>query len=114
MLAANALIAAALVCLSMATTGQVAMFSHPGDRLLQLHHVPHHLHPGHRRAGPAHRRRFRVAEHCNRRRRDHPAGCRAYIADSIGIHHAFILPAICYLYIVFFAIKGVPRKRASA
>ena len=28
------------------------------------------------------------------------------LADMIGIHHAFVLPAICYLYIVFFAFKG--------
>jgi FHS family L-fucose permease-like MFS transporter len=28
------------------------------------------------------------------------------IADRIGIHHAFILPVICYLYIVFYAFKG--------
>jgi FHS family L-fucose permease-like MFS transporter len=28
------------------------------------------------------------------------------IADRIGIHHAFFLPVICYLYIVFYAFKG--------
>jgi MFS transporter, FHS family, L-fucose permease len=28
------------------------------------------------------------------------------MADRIGIHHAFILPVICYLYIVFYALKG--------
>src|SRR5258708_31739193 len=28
------------------------------------------------------------------------------IADRIGIHHAFILPAVCYLYIVYYAFKG--------
>jgi FHS family L-fucose permease-like MFS transporter len=28
------------------------------------------------------------------------------LADRIGIHHAFILPVICYLYIVFYAFKG--------
>ena len=28
------------------------------------------------------------------------------IADRIGIHHAFFLPAICYLYIVYYALKG--------
>src|SRR6266581_9660694 len=28
------------------------------------------------------------------------------IADHIGIHHAFFLPVICYLYIVFYALKG--------
>ena len=28
------------------------------------------------------------------------------IADRIGIHHAFLLPAMCYLYIIFYALKG--------
>jgi len=28
------------------------------------------------------------------------------IADHIGIHHGFILPVICYLYILFYALKG--------
>jgi FHS family L-fucose permease-like MFS transporter len=28
------------------------------------------------------------------------------VADKIGIHHAFFLPVICYLYIVFFALSG--------
>jgi MFS transporter, FHS family, L-fucose permease len=28
------------------------------------------------------------------------------IADSIGIHHAFILPLICYLYICYYGFKG--------
>jgi FHS family L-fucose permease-like MFS transporter len=28
------------------------------------------------------------------------------IADKIGIHHAFFLPVICYLYILFFALIG--------
>ena len=28
------------------------------------------------------------------------------IADRIGIHHAFFLPVICYLYILFFALGG--------
>ena len=28
------------------------------------------------------------------------------IADRIGIHHAFFLPVICYLYILFYALKG--------
>src|SRR5208283_255958 len=28
------------------------------------------------------------------------------IADRIGIHHAFILPAVCYLYIAYYALKG--------
>ena len=28
------------------------------------------------------------------------------IADRIGLHHAFILPVLCYLYILFYALKG--------
>jgi FHS family L-fucose permease-like MFS transporter len=28
------------------------------------------------------------------------------IADKIGIHHAFFLPVICYIYILFFALSG--------
>lgn len=28
------------------------------------------------------------------------------IADKIGIHHAFILPVLCYLYIAFYGFKG--------
>jgi MFS transporter, FHS family, L-fucose permease len=28
------------------------------------------------------------------------------IADRIGIHHAFFLPVICYLYILYFALSG--------
>jgi FHS family L-fucose permease-like MFS transporter len=37
------------------------------------------------------------------------------IADRIGIHHAFILPVICYLYIVYYAFRGSrPMIPASA
>ena len=28
------------------------------------------------------------------------------IADRIGLHHAFFLPVLCYLYILFFALNG--------
>ena len=36
-------------------------------------------------------------------------------ADRIGIHHAFLLPAICYLYILYFAAACSRRhKRAGA
>jgi FHS family L-fucose permease-like MFS transporter len=28
------------------------------------------------------------------------------IADRIGLHHAFILPVFCYLYILFYALSG--------
>jgi FHS family L-fucose permease-like MFS transporter len=28
------------------------------------------------------------------------------IADHIGIHHGFIIPVICYVYILFYALSG--------
>jgi len=28
------------------------------------------------------------------------------IADHVGIHHGFILPVICYPYILFYALSG--------
>jgi MFS transporter, FHS family, L-fucose permease len=31
---------------------------------------------------------------------------QGWIADHIGIHHAFFLPVICYIYILFFALSG--------
>jgi FHS family L-fucose permease-like MFS transporter len=33
------------------------------------------------------------------------------LADRIGLHHAFILPVICYLYIVFYAFSGSKVRR---
>lgn len=36
------------------------------------------------------------------------------IADSIGIHHAFLLPVLCYAYIVFYAFWGSKPKLAPA
>lgn len=28
------------------------------------------------------------------------------IADHVGVHHAFVLPMICYLYIIYYGLKG--------
>jgi MFS transporter, FHS family, L-fucose permease len=28
------------------------------------------------------------------------------LADGIGLHHAFVLSVICYLYILFYAVSG--------
>ena len=28
------------------------------------------------------------------------------IADRVGIHHAFFLPVVCYLYILFYGLRG--------
>jgi FHS family L-fucose permease-like MFS transporter len=37
------------------------------------------------------------------------------IADHVGIHHAFVLPVICYLYILFYGLSGSkPNSARSA
>jgi FHS family L-fucose permease-like MFS transporter len=35
------------------------------------------------------------------------------LADRIGIHHSFILPLICYLYIVYYGFKGSRPTRIA-
>src|ERR1019366_8868509 len=34
-------------------------------------------------------------------------------SDRIGIHHAFFLPAICYLYILYFAVASSRMRKAA-
>ena len=36
---------------------------------------------------------------------------QGFIADRIGVHHAFVLPVICYLYIAYYGLSG-SRPRA--
>ena len=36
------------------------------------------------------------------------------LADRIGIHHAFILPTLCYIYIAYYGYKGSVHKTESA
>jgi FHS family L-fucose permease-like MFS transporter len=36
------------------------------------------------------------------------------LADRIGIHHAFILPALCYVYIAFYGYKGSVHKESPS
>jgi FHS family L-fucose permease-like MFS transporter len=31
------------------------------------------------------------------------------LADKVGIHHAFVLPVLCYLYILFYGFSGCKR-----
>jgi FHS family L-fucose permease-like MFS transporter len=36
------------------------------------------------------------------------------LADRIGIHHSFILPLLCYLYIVYYGFKGSQPTHVAA
>jgi FHS family L-fucose permease-like MFS transporter len=35
------------------------------------------------------------------------------LADRIGIHHSFILPVLCYLYIVYYGFNGSKPIRST-
>ena len=112
-LAANALIAAALVCISMASTGHVAMVSILAIGFFNSIMFPTIFTLGIEGLGPL------TGEGSGMLNTAIVGGAiipfvQGFIADRVGIHHAFFLPAICYLYIVFFALKGLPRKRAAA
>ncbi|MCX5791742.1 MAG: sugar MFS transporter [Elusimicrobia bacterium] len=39
---------------------------------------------------------------------------QGFLADSIGIHHAFILPLLCYLYIAYYGLSGHKPRLAGA
>jgi hypothetical protein len=73
--------------------------------LCKFHCVSQNLHVGHRRIGAVDRRWIWPARHRHRLKRDHPV-LQGFMSQRIGIRHAFILPAICYLYIVFYAFRG--------
>jgi FHS family L-fucose permease-like MFS transporter len=112
-LAANAFIAAALVCISMASTGHVAMVSILVIGFFNSIMFPTIFTLGIEGLGPL------TGEGSGMLNTAIVGGAiiplvQGFIADRVGIHHAFFLPAVCYLYIVFFAIKGLPRKRAAA
>jgi FHS family L-fucose permease-like MFS transporter len=112
-LAANAFIAAALVCISMASTGHVAMVSILAIGFFNSIMFPTIFTLGIEGLGPL------TGEGSGMLNTAIVGGAiiplvQGFIADRVGIHHAFFLPAICYLYIVFFAIKGLPLKRAAA
>jgi FHS family L-fucose permease-like MFS transporter len=37
------------------------------------------------------------------------------LADKVGLHHSFMLPALCYIYIALYAWRGsLPRSTPSA
>lgn len=39
---------------------------------------------------------------------------QGFFADNIGIHHAFFIPVLCYLYIAFYGLKGHKHNYLTA
>ena len=111
-LAVNALIAALLVCITMATEGHFAMVTILAVGFFNSIMFPTIFTLGIEGLGPL------TGEGSGLLNTAIVGGAiipwvQGLVADRIGIHHAFFLPAICYLYIVLFALKGKPVARAA-
>jgi MFS transporter, FHS family, L-fucose permease len=104
-LAIAAITACALVCLSMLTTGHVAMWSIIAVGLFNSIMFPSIFTLGIAELGPL------TGDGSGMLVMAIVGGAilpllQGALADRIGIQHAFIIPAICYLYILYYALWG--------
>src|ERR1700726_1374339 len=104
-LAVAAITACALVCISMLTTGHVAMWSIIAVGLFNSIMFPSIFTLGIAELGPL------TGDGSGMLVMAIVGGAilpvlQGALADRIGIHHAFIIPAICYLYILYYALWG--------
>jgi MFS transporter, FHS family, L-fucose permease len=37
----------------------------------------------------------------------------AVLADRIGLHHAFIVPTLCYVFVAYYAFRGSKIKQPA-
>jgi FHS family L-fucose permease-like MFS transporter len=104
-LAVAAITACALVCISMLTTGHIAMYSIIAVGLFNSIMFPSIFTLGIAELGPL------TGDGSGMLVMAIVGGAilpvlQGALADRIGIHHAFIIPAICYLYILYYALWG--------
>jgi FHS family L-fucose permease-like MFS transporter len=104
-LAIAAITACALVCISMLTTGHVAMWSIIAVGLFNSIMFPSIFTLGIAELGPL------TGDGSGMLVMAIVGGAilpvlEGALADRIGIHHAFIIPAVCYLYILYYALWG--------
>jgi FHS family L-fucose permease-like MFS transporter len=104
-LAIAAITACALVCISMLTTGHVAMWSIIAVGLCNSIMFPSIFTLGIAELGPL------TGDGSGMLVMAIVGGAilpvlEGALADRIGIHHAFIIPAVCYLYILYYALWG--------
>ena len=105
LLAVFAVCAAALVATSMLTTGPVAMWSILAVGLFNSVMFPNIFTLGIAGLGPLTGDASGILNMAIVGGAVIPV-LQGAIADHIGIHHAFFLPVICYLYILFYALSG--------
>jgi FHS family L-fucose permease-like MFS transporter len=108
----NAIVAAGLVCLSMLSFGHLAMWALLLVGLFNSIMFPSIFTLGIEGLGPL------TGEASGLLIMAIVGGAiipelQGLLADRVGLHHAFVLPVICYLYILFFALKGQPRQRPT-
>jgi FHS family L-fucose permease-like MFS transporter len=104
-LAFAAIAACLLVCISMSTTGHVAMWSIILVGLFNSIMFPSIFTLGIAELGPL------TGDGSGMLVMAIVGGAilpvlQGALADRIGIHHAFIIPAVCYLYILYYAVNG--------
>ena len=104
-LAVAAIAACALVCISMSTTGNVAMWSIILVGFFNSVMFPSIFTLGIAKLGPL------TGDGSGIMIMAIVGGAilpvlQGALADRIGIHHAFIIPAVCYLYILYYALRG--------
>jgi len=105
----NAIIAAVLVCVSMMSFGHVAMWALLLVGLFNSIMFPSIFTLGIEGLGPL------TGEGSGLLIMAIVGGAiipelQGLLADRVGLHHAFVLPVVCYLYILLFAAKGLPRR----
>jgi FHS family L-fucose permease-like MFS transporter len=104
-LAIAAITACVLVCISMLTTGHVAMWSIIAVGLFNSIMFPSIFTLGIAELGPL------TGDGSGMMVMAIVGGAilpllQGALADRIGIHHAFIIPAICYIYVLYYALWG--------
>ena len=104
-LAIAAITACVLVCISMLTTGHAAMWSIIAVGLFNSIMFPSIFTLGIAELGPL------TGDGSGMMVMAIVGGAilpllQGALADRIGIHHAFIIPAICYIYILYYALWG--------
>ena len=105
LLALCSIVAAALVCASMVLDGHMAMWSILAVGLFNSVMFPTIFSLGVAELGPLTGSGSGILNMAIVGEAVIPL-LQGVIADRIGLHHAFFVPVICYLYILFYAMRG--------
>jgi FHS family L-fucose permease-like MFS transporter len=105
LLAICALVAGALVMTSMALTGHIAMWSILAVGFFNSIMFPTIFSLGEAELGPLSGTGSGLLNMAIVGGAIVPV-LQGFIADNVGIHHAFVLPILCYVYIIYYALRG--------